>query len=280
MEDSLSHLQFREVKLRYFREDMLVLKALPIEQRVEFKSYLHQNGRYTHVHEGDDPVEPIPEARLFDEDLDKVCQLCGEKLISYITKMVEEKRYIIVSQYDDYKTPQFPKAEHNHSIFFNVDPEKYVDYRVWLEDFGAISVTLLLDRFVNKYMPEGGYIYLLPEDTKYIGLMSLEDMSSGFKIVNSGPSPMGEFVRLSVSPENLKDVLIVPNNPFRGFSWCNSDSFYSKQYGNGEHKVLKFKYGHKYILNIPVSGEFELAIFYQPKGKPVKFLTSRQFCCK
>ena len=98
MEDTLNHLQFHNVKLRYFREDVLILQSLPLEIRVEFKSYLKRNGRYTHVHENDEPIEPIPETRLFDEDIERLNQLHGEELISYIMRMVDEKRYIIVNE--------------------------------------------------------------------------------------------------------------------------------------------------------------------------------------
>lgn len=280
MEDTLNHLQFHEVKLRFFREDMLILKSLPLDIRVEFKSYLHQNGRYTHVHGEDAPIEPIPETRLFDVDLERLSQLRGEELISYIKRMVEEKRYIIVTQLDEYKVPKFPKAEHQPSFFFHMNPEKKVEYNLWNEDFGSICITLLLDNFIKMFLPEGGWLYLLPEETRNIGLRTLEDMSSGFEIINSGPSENGEFLRIAVSTDKVKDELIVSDNPYRCFTWCDCDLFFSNKYGSGEHKVLTSKYGHKYILNIPVSGEFNLSIYYQPKGKDVKFLMNKQFCCK
>ena len=96
MEDSLNHLQFHNVKLRYFREDVLILQSLPLEIRVEFKSYLKRNGRYTHVHENDEPIEPIPATRLFAADTARLTQSHGEELISYILRMVDEKRYMSV----------------------------------------------------------------------------------------------------------------------------------------------------------------------------------------
>lgn len=280
MEDSLNHLQFHEVILRYFREDMMILKSLPLDIRAEFASYLHKNGRYTRVYEDDAPVEPIPETRLFDVDLERLSQLRGEELIPYIERMVEEKRYIIVTQLDDYKVPKFPKAEHLPTFSFHVNPEKEVEYNLWNEDFGSICITLLLDNFIKRYLPEGGWIYLLPEETRNIGYKTLEDMSSGFKIVNSGPSESGEFIRIAVSPDKLKADLTVSDNPYRGFTWCDADLYFSNKYGSGEHKVPTSKYGHKYILNIPVSGEFTLSIYYQPKGKDVKFLMNKQLCCK
>lgn len=159
MEDSLNHLQFHEVKLRYFREDMLILKSLPLEMRADFASYLHQNGRYTHIHENDAPIEPIPETRLFDVDLERLFQLRGEELISYIERMVEEKRYIIVTQLDEYKVPKFPKAEHLPSFFFHVNPKKKVEYNLWNEDFGSICITLLLDNFIKRFHSCNGYFY-------------------------------------------------------------------------------------------------------------------------
>lgn len=96
-------------------------------------------------------------------DLEHVSQLQSEELISYIERIVEEKRYIIETQLDEYKIPYFPIAEYHPSFIFHVNTENKVDYILWHEDFGRICIALLLDNFIKKYLPEGGWIYLLPE---------------------------------------------------------------------------------------------------------------------
>lgn len=221
-------------------------------------------------------VDSIPDIRFFEADFMKLNQQTEEARVESIRKLLYEKRYIVLSQYDDYKVPNVPvkKDAHDYYYYGDMGKENEVKLKLWLPEFNSICVTLLLDDFIHKNMPEGGYIYLFPEETSYLSLLNIETISSGFRFVNSGPCEPREsceFIRLAVSPQHIKDEIIVSTDvPYGWMSFLHCEP----------HKVSTANYGNKYILNFAVCGEFDLSIYYQPKGQDLHFLTTMGFCCK
>lgn len=268
------------VKRRSLRTAMMVLRALPKEMQSGIWTYVKENHNNAFGRQDFNREEKLPDVCLFDEDIVALSELNEEQRLGYFLALVDEKRFILQSQYEHYAAPQLslPQLKDNNAI-------ESVQVRLWMPEISSISVTLFMDAFVSRFMPYGGFLYLFPEDTKYIGIHSIEDMSSGFKIVNTGVSEKNDFVRIEVSQVFVKYKLTIPNSPFAGFAWETDNSFFSKE--KGTHDVPIFRFGHKYILSIPVCGEFGLGIYYQPrlhpsvdKYAPIHFLMGREFYCK
>lgn len=49
--DSLNHLQFKARKIKFYDEDLRRMENMSLEERVEFKSKLKAENRYTYVDE-------------------------------------------------------------------------------------------------------------------------------------------------------------------------------------------------------------------------------------
>lgn len=266
------------VKHRSLRTAMMILRALPNEMQPGIWTYIKENHKNAFGRQDFNREDKIPEVCLFDEDISTLSELEEERKLGYFLMLVDEKRFILQSKYEHYAAPKLPLPIDNGAI-------ESVQVRLWMPEISSVSVTLFMDAFVSRFMPYGGFLYLLPEDTKYIGIHSIEDMSSGFRIVNTGVSEKNDFVRIEVSQVFVKDKLTIPNSPFAGFAWETDNSFFSKE--KGTHDVPTFRFGHKYILCIPVCGEFGLGIYYQPrlhpsidKYAPISFLWGRAFYCK
>ena len=170
---------------------------------------------------------------------------------------------------------------------------EHVDVEAWLPEFNSCNVTIFCDRLLIKDgKVKEGIIAITDEVFKYISILNIEQQSSGFKIIDKiEKEGKPDVLLLKVCPEDVKDNLIIPNQEYvwGGFVWgkdFRGDQF-DQNKGSSSHEKEKThlvptsKYGHRFILNFSVSGEFNLSIFFIPKGggKPV-WLFEKSFCCK
>lgn len=164
-----------------------------------------------------------------------------------------------------------------------------VDVKMWLPEFHSINVTMFCDRLVMDDMHNNRQSFLVlrtdKNDLNCLSLLNLEEQSSGFKIVDRIEEDFGAIV-LEVSPSYVKDELIIPDNPWLGFSWGQDRGVYDHStrsflYPLTSKKVPVSPYGHHFILNFSVCGEFELDIYYLTKGEnKMKWVFGKGFCCK
>ena len=164
-----------------------------------------------------------------------------------------------------------------------------VDVEMWLPEFHNRNVTILCDRLVmdDIHNNRKGFLILHTgtNDLDCLSLLNLEQQSSGFKIVDRIEDNFGAIV-LEVTPSYVKDELIIPDNPWLGFSWGQEFGFYDDATNSIIHPLTSKKvpistYGHLFILNFTVSGEFNLDIYYIRKGDDeMRWIFSKSFCCK
>ena len=164
-----------------------------------------------------------------------------------------------------------------------------VEVKMWLPEMNCYNVTVLCDKLLVKNgKTREGIIAITGEVFKHISILNLEQQSSGFRIVekkNEISKP--EVLLLKVSPEDIKEELIIPNKEYvwDGFIWGDQyrypDTLYPFDIAKTTHQVPTSKYGHRFILNFSVSGEFGLDIYFIPKdgGETIKIF-SKSFCCK
>ncbi len=166
-----------------------------------------------------------------------------------------------------------------------------VDVLMGLPEMNCYNVTVLCDRLLmNKGKIREGVLAITGEVFRYISILNLEQQSSGFRILKKVEEEgRPEVLLLKVSPEDVKEKLIIPNKEYvwGGFTWGEN---YRKPDILGPfhfniikttHQVPTAKYGHRFILNFSVSGEFGLDMFFIPKdGGETKWIFSKSFCCK
>lgn len=164
-----------------------------------------------------------------------------------------------------------------------------VDVKMGLPEMNYYNVTVLCDKLLMKNgKAREGVIAITGEVFKNISILNLEQQSSGFRILKKmKEKDMPEVLLLKVSPEDIKEELIIPDKEYvwDGFAWGenyrNPDTLNPSDIVKGTHQVPTAKYGHRFILNFSVSGEFNLDMYFIPKdGGKTKWIFSKSFCCK
>ena len=113
--------------------------------------------------------------------------------------------------------------------------------------------------------------------------MSLEQQSSGFKLcdVLRGEkwNDPGTII-LEVGPKYVKEELTIMNEDkkWEAFGWDNQNS--TSILGH-THQVPTSQFGHSYILNFSVCGEFNLEIYYvSDLDAQAIWVFRKGYCCK
>lgn len=159
-----------------------------------------------------------------------------------------------------------------------------VDVELWMREFNGINTTLFCDRLLKKHGEKGYFLMRTnTEDLNCVSLLSLEQQSSGFKLceVLGGEkyNDPGTIV-LEAGPEYVKDELTILNkeNKWEAFGWHNQNPVLELDH---THQVPTSQFGHSYILNFSVSGEFHLEIYYMPDpdAQPI-WVYRKGYCCK
>lgn len=150
-----------------------------------------------------------------------------------------------------------------------------VDVEMWLPEMNSYNVTILCDRLLikNGKIREGIFA-ITGEVFKYISIFNIEQQSSGFKILEKiKEEGKPDMLFLKVSPEHVKSELMIPNEEYvwGGFTWGKDERSTPTNEEETTHTVPSSKYGHQFILNFSVSGEFGLEIYFIPKngGDPI-----------
>lgn len=163
-----------------------------------------------------------------------------------------------------------------------------VDVKLWLPEFNYVNVTVFCDRLLMKNGKlREGLLAITGEVFRYISIQNLEQQSSGFKIIDKIKKENGqEILLLKVSPEDVKNELIIPDKEYiwDGFVWGDEFCHLGDKGDNKEkttHLVPTSNYEHQFILNFSVSGEFNIDMYFVPREnqKPI-WLFSKSFCCK
>lgn len=154
-----------------------------------------------------------------------------------------------------------------------------VDVKFWLPEMNGVNVTILCDKFIkrNSY---GDGLFVLVTDLGCINCVStlnIEQQSSGFKIYRQSDYNDKTLLFLSVSPDNIKSNLLIPDDYGNGFVGGNK----LNKKPIPSHLVSTERYNCKYILNFSVCGEFNLDIGFMPlKVVAPIYIFSKSFSCK
>ena len=151
-----------------------------------------------------------------------------------------------------------------------------VDVSLWLPEMNGTNVTMFFDQLVMKH---DGFVILITDkgDINCLSVLNIEDQSSGFKFYKQECTGEKELLILESNPKYIKKELKIPDDCWNGFVWGNKHP----NQPIPSHSVPTSKYRSKYILNFSVSGEFNLEIYYVPKGngQPI-WVFGKSFCCK
>lgn len=91
---------------------------------------------------------------------------------------------------------------------------------------------------------------------------------------------MGSVI-LEVAPSYVKNDLIVPNNEWEGYYRLGESKSNLVYTDNNSRRFPTSLFGHQYILNFSVGGEFKLFIdYFLEGGTNQKRIFERGFCCK
>ena len=159
-----------------------------------------------------------------------------------------------------------------------------VDAKLWLPEFNGINTTLFCDRLLKKHGERGYFLMRIDtQDLNCVSLLSLEQQSSGFKLceVLKGEkwNDPGTII-LEVDPKYVKEELTILNkeHKWEAFGWDNQKPVLEPTH---THQVPTSQFGHSYILNFSVSGEFDLEIYYMPTpvAQPI-WVMGKSYCCK
>ena len=162
-----------------------------------------------------------------------------------------------------------------------------IEVNLWLPELTRHNVTIFCDRLVldDIYSGKQGLIAITTR-TSDIGCFSywnIEEQSSGFKLMDfimDDNQNMGSVI-LEVTPSYVKDDLIVPNNEWEGYYRLGEPKSNLVYTDNNSRRFPTSLFGHQYILNFSVGGEFKLYIDYFLEGDTKhKRIFERGFCCK
>lgn len=163
-----------------------------------------------------------------------------------------------------------------------------IEARLWLPELTRRNVTIFCDRLVLVDIKENRQAFIvITTRTGDIGCFSywnIEEQSSGFRLKDY---LVGEERRepasviLEVNPTYVKEELVIPNNVRDGYyklGETKNNLIYSD---NNSRKVSTSLYGHQYILNFTVGGEFNLEIgYFTQDDDDIRLIFKRGFCCK
>lgn len=160
-----------------------------------------------------------------------------------------------------------------------------VDVKLWLPEFNGYNTTLFCDRLLKQHGEQGFFLLRTNNhDLDCVSLLNIEHQSSGFKLCDvlkgEGDDEKGTIL-LEVSPNYVKDELAIPDEKYiwDGFRWNYRPKPVSVL--DHSHPVPTSQFGHSYILNFTVSGEFDLEIYYMPNSDAQAIWVFRKgYCCK
>lgn len=159
-----------------------------------------------------------------------------------------------------------------------------VDVKLWMSEFNGINTTLFCDRLLKKHGQKGYFLLRTnTQDLNCVSLLTLEQQSSGFKLceVLKGENWNDQgTVILKVGSAYVKDELTIMNkdNKWEAFG-CHSQNPASIL--GHTHQVPTSQFGHSYILNFSVGGEFDLEIYYMPDpDAQAIWVLGKEYCCK
>ena len=162
-----------------------------------------------------------------------------------------------------------------------------IEVNLWLPDLTRHNVTIFCDRLVLDDIDSGrqGFIAITTRagDIGCFSYWNIEEQSSGFKLMDyimDDVQNMGSVI-LEVAPSYVKKDLIVPNNELEGYYRLGEPKSNLVYTDNNSRRFPTSNFGHQYILNFSVGGEFKLFIdYFLEGGTNQKRIFERGFCCK
>lgn len=172
--------------------------------------------------------------------------------------------------------------EHGHLNmgFYSND----IDVEMWLPEMN-MNTTIFCDRLMDKN--KDGFL-AIHTDLNCISTLNIEYQSSGFTVQEADIEK--GILLLKADPSKIKDELFVPKDVFSGFMFSGNYRKPGKS-NNLDDQLLDIDahynrvptkpFGHKYILNFSVSGEFHLEIYYLRNAvEEPSLIFSKSYCCK
>lgn len=165
-----------------------------------------------------------------------------------------------------------------------ISPEPVAEDEVrldfWLPCIGYSAVTMIFDGLMEHLGHSDIFVGIVVDDTcpasNYINTGTIEEMSSGFKLLTQINDPKSNIILLRGSEKALKPVVTVRNDLFDGFFW--NENAPNKP---GQRQVPTSSFGGKYVLNFTVSGEFNASVYvYDPRTNKKFIAFSKSFSCK
>lgn len=156
-----------------------------------------------------------------------------------------------------------------------------VDPKLWLSDMNSVNVTLLMDRLITGK----GYIVMKTGagDANCISLLNINWQSDGFRLAEVIETREAAAIVLRASNDFLKGYMRVPGRGEHRYEYYEEGFVWGPE-NNPEHyiKISTPYYGHHFILNFSVCGEFDLSIYFLPDGQDDELIWvyGKSFCCK
>ena len=163
-----------------------------------------------------------------------------------------------------------------------------IEAKLWLQELTRRNVTIFCDKLVLDDIKENkqGFIVITTKtgDLGCFSYWNIEEQSSGFRlkdyIVGKERSEPASVI-LEVNPSYVKEYLIVPNDNWEGYYKLGEGKRDLVFTDSNSRKVGTSPYGHQYILNFTVGGEFKLEIGYFVQGdEDIRMIFKKGFCCK
>ena len=143
-----------------------------------------------------------------------------------------------------------------------------IEAKLWLQELTRRNVTIFCDKLVLDDIKENkqGFIVITTKTGDYI-------------VGKERSEPAA--VILEVNPSYVKEYLIVPNDNWEGYYKLGEGKRDLVFTDSNSRKVGTSPYGHQYILNFTVGGEFKLEIGYFVQGdEDIRMIFKKGFCCK
>lgn len=163
-----------------------------------------------------------------------------------------------------------------------------IDVKLWLPELTRRNVTILCDRLLLDDIHAGrqGLIAITTrkEDLCCFSYWNIEEQSSGFKMkdffLGTEDNELSSVI-LEVNPSYTKDELIVPIDDGEGFYRLGETRMVPIFTDKNSRRVSTSHYGHQFVLNFTVGGEFRLYIDYYLQGdEDCRRIFERGFSCK
>ena len=196
-------------------------------------------------------------------------------------------REVMENDFEYEKAKERIKKKMEHGNLLNGSYCEDVDVKLGLPEMNAVNTTIFCDRLIAKY---GCGCMFLHTEIDCISQLNIEYQSSGFHLFDTIKEADMEMLVLRADPAFIKPNLFIPKKWETGFTWCPTVQKYRIIYKPHNvpfveephfKKVPTSQYGHNYILNFSVSGEFGLDIYYLPEeGEEPMLIFSKSYCCK